>query len=117
MTALAGCRVLRQRAGAVLKPSRSGYDDHGRSHHERGSSEMRKGNVETLHNDGRWHNVIEGTDQVSEPFADKDEAVAEGREMARDLEVEHVVKNLDGSVEDREDFIDHNDDGSEDGTD
>jgi hypothetical protein len=62
------------------------------------------GNIETLHNDGRWHNVIEGTDQVSEPFTDRDEAVAEGAEMARDLEVEHVVKNVDGTVEERHSY-------------
>jgi hypothetical protein len=41
---------------------------------------------------------------VSEPFSDKDEAVAEGREMARDLEVEHVVKNLDGTIEERHSY-------------
>lgn len=59
---------------------------------------MPRGDVDTLHNDGKWHNVIEGTDQVSEPFDSREEAVAEGREMARDLEVGHVVKNLDGTV-------------------
>lgn len=74
---------------------------------------MQYGNVETLHNDGQWHYAIEGTDQVSEPFTDKEEAVAEGREMARDLEVEHIVKNVDGTIEERQSFNHEADDGKE----
>lgn len=65
---------------------------------------MPQGDVGTLHNDGKWHNVIEGTDQVSEPFETREEAVAEGREMAKDLGVEHVVKNLDGTVAEHNDY-------------
>jgi hypothetical protein len=59
---------------------------------------MSQGSITTLHNDGKWHNVIEGTDQVSEPFDRMDDAIEEGRGMARDLGVDHVVKNIDGSV-------------------
>lgn len=59
---------------------------------------MAHGDVETLVAEGKWHNVIGGTDQVSEPFDTQEEAVEEGREMARDLGVAHIVKNLDGSV-------------------
>ncbi len=62
---------------------------------------MPQGDIETLHNEGKWHNVVSGTDQVSEPFDTKDEAVAEGRAMAQDLGVEHIVKNLDGTIADR----------------
>lgn len=67
---------------------------------------MPHGDVDTLHNDGKWHNAIEGTDQVSEPFDTLEEAVAEGREMARDLGVEHIVKNLDGTVAERTSYGD-----------
>jgi len=59
---------------------------------------MPTGDIETLHNDGKWHNVVQGTDQVSEPFDTREEAVAEGRAMAQDLQAQHVVKNLDGSI-------------------
>lgn len=62
---------------------------------------MSLGNIETLHNEGKWHNVVAGTDQVSEPFDTMEEAVDEGRAMARDLGVEHVVKNIDGTVLER----------------
>lgn len=59
------------------------------------------GDVETLVAEGSWHNVIAGTDQVSEAFDTQDEAVEEGRAMARDLGVAHIVKNLDGSISER----------------
>jgi hypothetical protein len=62
---------------------------------------MPTGDIETLHNDGKWHNVVQGTDQVSEPFDTQEEAVAEGRAMAQDLQAQHIVKNLDGSVAER----------------
>lgn len=59
---------------------------------------MSQGSIETLHNEGRWHNVVAGTDQVSEPFDSMEEAVEEGRAMAEELGMEHVVKNIDGTV-------------------
>ncbi len=62
---------------------------------------MAHGDVETLANEGKWHNVIAGTDQVSEPFDTRDDAAEEGREMARDLGVEHIVKNADGTVDEQ----------------
>ena len=65
---------------------------------------MPHGDVETLHKDGKWHNVVEGTDQVSEPFDTKDEAVAEGRGMAEDLKVEHIIKSLDGTIAERNSY-------------
>lgn len=57
-----------------------------------------RGDIETLHKDGKWYNVVEGTDQVSEGFDTKEQAVAEGRAMAQDLKVEHIIKNLDGKI-------------------
>lgn len=65
---------------------------------------MPQGDVETLHKDGKWHNAIEGSDQVSEPFDTKEEAVAEGRAMAQDLGVEHIIKNLDGTMGERNSY-------------
>ena len=65
---------------------------------------MPQGDIETVFVDGRWHNAVTGTDQVSEPFATQEEAAAEGREMARELGVEHVVKEVDGVIGEREDF-------------
>ena len=62
---------------------------------------MPEGDIETLHKDGNWFNAVEGTDQVSEPFRTKEEAVAEGRAMARDAKVEHIIKGLDGQIHER----------------
>jgi len=59
------------------------------------------GDIETFHKDGSWYNAVEGTDQVSEPFETKEQAKAEGREMARELKVEHIIKGLDGQVHER----------------
>lgn len=68
---------------------------------------MPQGDIETFHIDGKWHNAIEGTvDQVSEPFDTMDEAVEEGREMARESGVDHVVKNLDGTIAERHSYGD-----------
>jgi hypothetical protein len=58
------------------------------------------GDVETFHKDGSWYTAVEGTDQVSEPFRTK-EARADGRGMARDLNVEHIIKALDGQISER----------------
>lgn len=65
---------------------------------------MPTGDVETVHSNGKWHNAIEGTDQVSEEFDTKEEAVREGRAMARDLKVEHIIKNLDGTIAERNSY-------------
>ncbi|MFZ5848916.1 MAG: DUF2188 domain-containing protein [Actinomycetota bacterium] len=63
-----------------------------------------RGDIETLHKDGKWYNVVEGTDQVSEGFDTKEQAVAEGRAMAQDLKVEHIIKNLDGKIAERNSY-------------
>lgn len=65
---------------------------------------MPTGDVETFHKDGRWYNAVEGTDQVSEPFDTKEQAQAEGREMARELKVEHIIKGLDGQIHERNSY-------------
>jgi hypothetical protein len=65
---------------------------------------MPQGDVATFHKDGAWYNAIEGTDQVSEPFDTKDQAVADGRAMAREAKVEHVIKGLDGAIDERHSY-------------
>lgn len=62
---------------------------------------MPAGDVATFHKDGRWYNAVEGTDQVSEPFNTKEQAQVEGREMAIELKVEHIIKGLDGQIQER----------------
>jgi hypothetical protein len=59
---------------------------------------MPDGDVETFYEDGQWHNKVEGTAQVISSDDTLDEAVDLGRDMARVLNVAHVVKDEDGTV-------------------
>ena len=65
---------------------------------------MPHGDVETFHKDGRWHNRIEGTDEVFGSADTKDEAVATGRDRAKADKVEHIIRNLDGQIGERNSY-------------
>jgi hypothetical protein len=62
---------------------------------------MPKGDVETYHEGGAWHNRIEGTDQVLSSHRTKEEAQAAGRRTAMDRKVEHIIRNLNGQIAQR----------------
>jgi hypothetical protein len=58
---------------------------------------MAQGDIETYYEDGMWKNKGEGTDRAFSTGGTEDEAVAEGREAAKNT-VEHVIKNQDGQI-------------------
>ena len=60
-----------------------------------------QGDVETYHENGTWKNKVEGNSQASSTHDTKDEAVARGREMAIDRGVEHVIRNMDGTISEK----------------
>ena len=62
---------------------------------------MPKGDVETFHQDGKWRNKVEGDDGVESTHDTKEEAVSAGRDMARSRKVEHIIRNMDGTIADR----------------
>jgi Uncharacterized protein conserved in bacteria (DUF2188) len=62
---------------------------------------MPHGDVETYHQDGSWKNRIEGQSGDMESYASRDEAVAAGRDLARELKVEHIIRRLDGTIGER----------------
>ncbi|AYA26603.1 hypothetical protein SAMN02745947_04536 [Rhodococcus rhodochrous J3] len=62
---------------------------------------MPAGDVETFHQDGSWHNRIEGASDLLGTYATREEAVAAGRDEARRRKVEHLVHNLDGTIGER----------------
>ncbi|HEX8508126.1 MAG TPA: DUF2188 domain-containing protein [Propionibacteriaceae bacterium] len=62
---------------------------------------MPKGDVETFHGGGAWHNRVEGTTQVLGTFATKEEAQAAGRDYAKAQKVEHIIRNLNGRIGER----------------
>ena len=59
---------------------------------------MAKGDIHTVHRDGKWLNEVEGGERASNSADKKADAQAKGREMARDRKVEHVIHNIDGSI-------------------
>lgn len=59
---------------------------------------MAKGDIHTVHRDGKWFNEVEGGQRASNSAPTKAEAQATGRDMARERGVEHVIHNLDGKI-------------------
>lgn len=60
-----------------------------------------QGDVETYNENGTWKNKVEGGAQASSTHDTKEEAAAKGREMAVDRGVEHIIRNLDGTIGER----------------
>ncbi|QEO13794.1 DUF2188 domain-containing protein [Agromyces intestinalis] len=52
---------------------------------------MADGDVETRSNRGQWENRVEGSPELSQSYASRDEAVDAGRELAATLGSQHVV--------------------------
>ena len=62
---------------------------------------MPKGDVETVYVDGQWTNQIEGEGPTEHLYQTKDRAVEAGRALARERKVEHIIKNQDGTIGER----------------
>ena len=62
---------------------------------------MAKGDVHTVPHGPSWANEFEGDPRPTNIHDTKAQAVQEGRELARQREVEHVIHNQDGSIEHR----------------
>jgi hypothetical protein len=56
------------------------------------------GTVETYFEDGRWKNRVGGNMRASNSAATKAEAQSAGRRIAQDRGLEHVIKNKDGTI-------------------
>jgi hypothetical protein len=62
---------------------------------------MAAGDVETYHADDKWRNRVEGGDELPGEYDVKATAVAIGHDEAVRRKVEHIVRNLDGSIGER----------------
>jgi hypothetical protein len=62
---------------------------------------MAKGDIHTVHRDGKWFNEVEGGQRASNSADTKSDAQETGRDMARDRGVEHVIHNMDGKIGER----------------
>ena len=71
-------------------------------------TQMPEGDIETFHQDYRWHNKVEGGHGVEIPPATsqdtKEDALRVGREMVRQAKVEHIIKNMDGKIAERNSY-------------
>jgi Uncharacterized protein conserved in bacteria (DUF2188) len=62
---------------------------------------MPAGDIETYHADGKWRNRVETLEDLPGEYDRKDEAVRIGRDEARERKVEHLIRNLDGTIAER----------------
>ena len=66
---------------------------------------MPAGDVETVSIDGMWTNLMEGLapDEL-DWFETKAKAQEAGRDIAKALGVEHIIKNADGTIAERSSY-------------
>lgn len=62
---------------------------------------MAKGDVETYYEDGVWKNRVQGNERASNTGDTKAEVQAKGKDMAIERGVEHIIKNQDGRIGER----------------
>ena len=60
--------------------------------------------VLTVPHGDRWANKREGSDRVSKTFDTKQEAQKAGRETARREKTEHVIRNRDGKISEKNSY-------------
>jgi len=65
---------------------------------------MPKGDVETYHDHGRWKNKIDSENGEVGTYLTREDAVAEGRNLARVRKVEHIIKKTDGTIGERNSY-------------
>jgi Uncharacterized protein conserved in bacteria (DUF2188) len=63
-----------------------------------------KGFIHTVHKDGQWINEVEGGSTFGGTHSTKEEALAAGRERARQDQTEHVIHNQDGTIGERSSY-------------
>jgi hypothetical protein len=62
---------------------------------------MPKADIHTVPHDGGWANRAEGNERVSNTAPTKAEAEAEGRRMAIERGVEHLIHDRNGQIAER----------------
>jgi hypothetical protein len=65
---------------------------------------MPEGDIQTFYEDGQWHSRVEGQEGLLRSYEDKEAAVAHGARVARDRKVEHIIKELDGTIGERNNY-------------
>jgi hypothetical protein len=65
---------------------------------------MPHGDIETFHEDGEWHNKVEGEAGLLGSYATREDATAQGRQEAMRRHVEHIVRKVDGTIGQRNSY-------------
>ena len=63
-----------------------------------------KGDIETYFENGQWKNKVEGSSRAANTATTKTEATAKGREMAKERHSEHIIRNQDGKIGQRNSY-------------
>lgn len=65
---------------------------------------MAQGDIETFYEDNVWKSRREGSDEVFGAGDTKEEAIAKGRDAAMRDGVEHIIRNQNGQIGERNDY-------------
>lgn len=66
---------------------------------------MVQGDVETYYEDDQWKNKREGSERAfSAGYSTKEDAVAAGRDATRGDAVEHIIRNQDGVISEKNSY-------------
>lgn len=65
---------------------------------------MPDGDVETFYDHGQWRNKVLGDSRVSSVHETKAAATALGEQIAAQRRVEHVIRNMDGTIGERSSY-------------
>ena len=60
--------------------------------------------IHTVPHEGGWANKAAGSDEILSRHDVKDDAVAAGRDRARQLQAEHVIHKEDGTIGERNSY-------------
>lgn len=60
--------------------------------------------IETYYEHGQWKNKGQGMSKVFATYSTKAEAVAEGRIIAKAHGIEHIIKRMDGTIEEKNSY-------------
>ncbi|MGP6171546.1 DUF2188 domain-containing protein [Microbacterium sp. A196] len=68
-------------------------------------TDMSNGDVETLQHDGKWRNQVVGEPSpVGDTYHTQAGAAEEGRQIAVSRQAEHIIKDKDGHISERNDY-------------
>lgn len=63
-----------------------------------------RGDVDTYYEDGSWKNKFQGNTRASNVHTTKADAQKAGREMAKDKGAEHIIRNMNGQIGQRNSY-------------